>query len=178
MHGDIVEVPGAITPGEAEGFIARAEALGFAAAPVSTDAGPVMDAGTRSNARVMVDDARAAATLWDRVRGHVPAHVEGRAARGLNERLRFYRYDPGERFAVHRDGFFRRPDGERSFLTLLVYLNEGFEGGETTFLDGMRAIRPMTGAAVLFPHALWHEGSAVRRGRKYVLRSDVMYAAR
>ena len=38
-------------------------------------------------------------------------------------------------------------------------------------------VAPRTGQALLFRHALWHEGTPVLRGCKYVLRSDVLYAA-
>lgn len=55
----------------------------------------------------------------------------------------------------------------------MVYLNDDFEGGDTHFEH--LAIRPQTGMALIFVHELRHEGSAVVRGRKYVLRSDVMY---
>lgn len=64
--------------------------------------------------------------------------------------------------------------GRVSRLTLLVYLNDGFEGGATDFRDF--AVTPRTGDALLFVHDTWHEGQAVTRGHKYVLRSDVMYA--
>lgn len=62
-----------------------------------------------------------------------------------------------------------------------VYLNGGdFEGGETTFYDDegneQCRIRPYAGLVVLFDHDILHEGSPVRQGRKYVLRSDIMYS--
>ena len=48
---------------------------------------------------------------------------------GLNERLRFLRYEPGEKFEPHLDGSFVRTDGDkagdRSFVTVLLYLNTG-----------------------------------------------------
>ncbi|MBU7587533.1 MAG: 2OG-Fe(II) oxygenase [Nostoc sp. TH1S01] len=102
---------------------------------------------------------------------------------GLNERFRFYRYNPGQRFAIHHDGSYRRPNGEESLLTFMIYLNDGFEGGETRFHFYSRfaenlpsiAVVPVTGTALCFVHDLVHEGTAVIQGRKYVLRSDVMY---
>jgi hypothetical protein len=48
---------------------------------------------------------------------------------GLNERFRFYRYDPGQHFAPHMDGCYQRANGEESQFTFLVYLNDGFVGG-------------------------------------------------
>ena len=49
---------------------------------------------------------------------------------GLNERLRLYRYDVGQQFDWHMDGYYERDNGDRSFFTFMVYLNDGFEGGE------------------------------------------------
>jgi prolyl 4-hydroxylase len=159
---------------ECRGQIDRAEAIGFADAPVSTAAGMVMRPDVRNNTRVMVDDPDIAAFLWERARARVP-DVDGRAPVGLNERLRYYRYDPGQCFRPHTDGYFERASGERSFYTLLVYLNGDFEGGETD-VRGER-ITPAPGLALFFRHHLEHEGRTLVRGRKYVLRSDVMFAA-
>lgn len=101
--------------------------------------------------------------------------LEGRQAIGLNERFRFYRYDPGQQFATHMDGSFVRQNGERSLLTFMVYLNDAFEGGETVIIE--TTVKPQKGMALIFQHALVHEGAVVISGRKYVLRSDVMYGA-
>jgi prolyl 4-hydroxylase len=58
-----------------------------------------------------------------------------------------------------------------------VYLNDGFEGGETAFHEGVHFLRvtPERGKALVFYHRQIHEGMPVLRGRKYVLRTDVMY---
>src|SRR6185436_6714053 len=98
---------------------------------------------------------------------------------GLNERIRYYRYEPHQYFAWHYDGCFSRSDIEESKLTLMIYLNDDFEGGETKFnvkyVYDEIVIKPEKGMALLFIHNLFHEGSAVKSGIKYVLRSDVMY---
>jgi len=95
---------------------------------------------------------------------------------GANERLRCYRYRPGQRFGPHFDGAFQRSDNERSILTFIIYLNEGFEGGETTFLDLGEAVGPRTGLGLFFQHPVLHEGSEVTSGVKYAIRSDIMYS--
>ena len=74
----------------------------------------------------------------------------------------------------------------RSRLTFLIYLNDGFEGGCTTFYTpssagGLRArgVQPRAGSVLCFPQgnsaSLLHEGSAVTRGTKDVIRTDVLY---
>ena len=167
-----------LSPVECAALVDAAEAVGFADAPITTHMGFVMMPELRNNTRVMVDDPARAAALWERLREVVPARMGRWAARGLNERLRYYRYEPGQRFAWHYDGAFDRGDGECSRLTLMLYLNEGFAGGETQFdVDPPVSVRPETGAALLFAHRVRHQGASVLSGVKYVLRTDVMYRA-
>jgi len=175
----IYTIPDFLTADECDAWIARTEADGYDEAPVTTKSGPMMMKHVRNNTRFMFDSEPEALKLWDRLAMCYPEelYLEG-APVGLNERLRFYRYDPGQRFKLHRDGTYRRPNGERSHVTFLVYLNEGFEGGETrVFTSGEHVVRPQRGMALLFAHKLLHEGAEVSQGRKYVLRSDVMYRA-
>ncbi len=159
---------------ECDAYIALSEARRFRDAPIETSLGPVMMKDVRNNTRAIIDDPRLAQLVWERARLYVPSSLAGHRAIGVNERFRFYRYDPGQAFRWHRDGYFERPNGERSRLTLMIYLNDEFEGGETLFED--KIIRPVLGSALFFVHHLLHEGGEVKRGRKYVMRTDVMYA--
>ena len=173
----VFSIPGVLAADECTATIAQIEQLGFADAPISTPRGFVMRKDIRNNTRVMFDDVPLAAQLFTRLGEALPAQVCGRRAVGINERFRCYRYEPGQRFAPHYDGAYRRSPTERSELTLMVYLNEDFTGGTTAFHDFGVEATPRTGAALLFQHQLLHEGCVVRSGIKYVLRSDVMYAA-
>jgi predicted 2-oxoglutarate/Fe(II)-dependent dioxygenase YbiX len=170
---------GAFSAEECADFIRFAEGIGFHEAPITTSAGFVMAPEIRNNTRVIHDDERLAASLWERLRPAIPARIGGSVAVGLNERFRFYRYGPGEYFSWHYDGSFRRNDREHSLLTLMVYLDEGFEGGSTDF-DVRHALEPIQvvprrGMVLLFQHRILHRGAPVLRGVKRVLRTDVMY---
>ena len=158
-------------------MIRYAEGVGFAKAPITTPHGPQMREDIRNNTRVMVDEPQRAAWLFARLREHLPAELRGWRLTDLNERLRWYRYEPGERFEWHRDGWYRRSREERSRLTLMIYLSADFDGGETHVEIGGQqlSVVPEAGMAVWFPHQLMHTGAVVSRGRKYVLRTDVMY---
>jgi hypothetical protein len=165
---------------ECETFVTRSEAAGYGEATINTSLGVVMDKTVRDNARLIVDDPALATSLWQRLEPLVPPLIDQWRGQGLNERFRFYRYDPGQRFQPHYDGSFKRSAHERSELTFMVYLNEGFTGGETRFFGDdpaqLRfAVRPERGMALVFAHLQLHEGAAVVEGRKYVLRTDVMY---
>jgi prolyl 4-hydroxylase len=133
----------------------------------------------QKQSRLIVDDAGLGRTLWLRAQPFLPATINVWRAVGLNERFRFYRYDPGQKFAPHFDGCFERSDRERSQLTFMVYLNADFTGGETKFYDADQQlhviVRPEPGMALAFAHPQLHEGAEVVSGRKYVLRTDVMY---
>lgn len=168
-------VPTLLTADECQQFIARIEAGRPTAAPITTSAGFVMRPDIRNNSRVILDDRRLAAALFERLAAHVPRSLLRMHAVGVNERFRCYRYEPGQRFALHYDGTFARSPSERSLLTLLIYLNHDFVGGETAFPEQGECIRPQAGTALLFQHRILHEGCVVRSGVKYALRSDIMY---
>lgn len=171
----VATIADVLSPAECDAEIARIEALGPTAAPITTSRGFVMAPDIRNNERVMFDDAPLAERIYQRILAHLPATLSGMQPVGANERFRGYRYAPGQRFAPHYDGAFVRNDRERSLLTLIVYLDEACRGGDTNFLDFEIAVTPRRGMALLFQHLLLHEGAEVTDGRKYVLRSDVMY---
>jgi len=77
---------------------------------------------------------------------------------------------------------------QMSRLTFLLYLNEDFDGGETTFLVPEKddegtlnafPVKPVCGGILVFPHgtcsAPLHEGSPVLKRCKYVVRTEVEY---
>jgi prolyl 4-hydroxylase len=172
----IQTVPSVLDPAECEALIARIDAAGPRIAPINTPLGPSVRTSVRNNERVMFDDAALANRMYGRVASAAPPDIHGHRLVGANELLRCYRYRPGMRFAPHPDGAFERNELERSFYTMIVYLNEGFAGGQTTFLvEPEVVIQPRTGMALLFQHPIVHEGTLVTRGVKYVVRSDLMY---
>jgi predicted 2-oxoglutarate/Fe(II)-dependent dioxygenase YbiX len=174
ISDDIFTVSDFLEASECDGYIKLSETRGFGDAPIETSFGPTMMKDVRNNSRVMIDDPDLAQLIWERASLYVPKTLGGHRAIGVNERFRFYRYDLGQTFRWHRDGYFERPNRERSRLTLMVYLNDDFEGGHTKFEEAL--IKPVKGTALFFVHHLLHEGAQVTRGRKYVMRSDVMYS--
>ncbi|CAK9077200.1 Espin (Autosomal recessive deafness type 36 protein) (Ectoplasmic specialization protein) [Durusdinium trenchii] len=123
---------------------------------------------------------------------------------------RLYKYEQGDFSAPHFDRAYHERD-ERGRLTrfsafsIVLYLNDDFEGGSTTFfakdplvrpsrrgntpvVDPTRLrvqarVTPRRGDALIFPHGNFpgchpnplHEGSVVVRGSKSILRSDIMF---
>ncbi|KAJ9466626.1 hypothetical protein DIPPA_70216 [Diplonema papillatum] len=122
--------------------------------------------------------------LWQRLKPLLPP-FQGREAVGLFRKLRYYRYNKGQRFTEHVDVCERSP-GQQSEYTLLIYLNSEGEcdlsGGETIFYSTKKkelcSVSPLKGAVLLHAHGrrcLMHEGALVKKGFKYVFRTDVMY---
>lgn len=190
-----------LSPDECKAIIAAGETVTFLPdAPLREDG----DISILAHNFYWVTDTAFHDTLWSRISPFVPARVNGRVARGLNRRFRVYRYVPGAEYRTHIDGAWP-PSGilpddtyvydaspadkkQSSLFTFLIYLNDEFEGGETTFfLPAAREgtlnaypVRPVMGGGVVFPHgdtrgAILHEGTGVRKGAKYVIRTEVEY---
>ena len=65
-------------------------------------------------------------------------------------------------FQTHKDASYIRENGERSFITMLFYLNEGYKGGKTTFYkpngkDVNLEVIPKTGMILLHDHIIDHD---------------------
>lgn len=168
----VFAIPQLLNPTECETLVHLAEQARFLPAGVRTTEGQKSMPSVRNNERTMVESPPWVALLWQRLGGVGLPELDGEAAVGLPKDLRFYKYLPGHRFKMHKDGPWQE-DGLTSRLTCLVYLNEGFGGGATDFREFQ--VAPVTGTAILFVHDTWHEGALVNDGVKYVLRSDVMY---
>ena len=139
----------------------------------------------RKSDRVIIDaPPQLARELFARLRSALPeTTTDAKGARwrlaGLNPYLRVLRYRPGDFFLGHPDGHYpRQYTNRRSFMTVLLYLNEGYRGGFTTIYDSAgRAlpVAPRTGMALVHHHRVWHEVPMLREGVKHVIRTDVMY---
>ena len=165
-----------ITPEECKGLIKFSEDRGYEEALVRTRGqGEVMNKDYRDNDRVIWDNPQLAEQMFELVKGYLPPMIDGYEPIGLNERFRFYRYKDAQRFKPHMDGAFKRSDTEVSLITMLIYLNEGFEGGSTPLITLNEEVVPKEGMLLLFDHKILHAGMPVTNGVKYVLRTDVMY---
>jgi prolyl 4-hydroxylase len=102
------------------------------------------------------------------------------------ESLQGQMYEPGEYFKPHQDAFSGNSyeahagtAGNRTH-TLMIYLNDNFEGGETRFTNINTSVVPEIGKAVfwknidenknIIPESM-HEGCEVTSGKKYIITS-------
>lgn len=104
----------------------------------------------------------------------------------MGETIQGQRYAAGQQFKPHHDFFHtdqpywakQRDAGGQRTWTLMVFLNDPLEGGETNFPDAQIAITPRRGALLMWnnldvqgwpnPMSL-HQGMPVRAGLKYVI---------
>jgi predicted 2-oxoglutarate/Fe(II)-dependent dioxygenase YbiX len=75
------------------------------------------------------------------------------------------RYRPGDHYIAHKDSGL---DLDHRHFTVIAYLNDGFEGGNTYFPHLDYSTKPETGKLILFPSYYVHRAEPVLRGEKYV----------
>jgi prolyl 4-hydroxylase len=98
------------------------------------------------------------------------------------ERIQVTHYGEGQQFDAHYDslrhgGMDRGESGDR-LCTVILYLNDDFEGGATRFPRVHRRVRAERGKAVLFGNLTpdrryterlsWHCGETISRGEKWL----------
>jgi len=152
----------------------------------------------RSCFRKQFKDKELGEWLWQKIKSHVPNSLmmeedkEGEdeeideddeepepelffwQAVGLYDLPRCCKYSPGHHFASHYDYAVHPNPGEQSFFTFMLYLNEGFEGGETHFMDPndekkvVYTVVPKSGTGIMFLQGnipgLLHQGAKVIKG--------------
>ncbi|CAF3739602.1 unnamed protein product [Rotaria sordida] len=159
------------------------------------------DVQKRNNSRLVVMDDRFAQTLWQRLkfsnkitklvsnRKPLGFNVQGDwEISGVNKAMRLNKYRHNEHFAPHKDAQYAPSGDERSLLSLIIYLNDNYEKGETKFYfpkaapkfnmkgltieeeiqayggleNGYECVptKPKKGYAVLFTHNLLHAAMA------------------
>lgn len=124
----------------------------------------------------VIDDPVLALRLFYRLAKALPASREDAELAGLKPLLRCLRYLPGEGTEAHCDPARETADGQRSQLSVLVFLNDDFSGGAIEFPRTGRVVEPRVGRAIVFPHGAVHRDHAVERGRKFVLEAEVFYS--
>jgi predicted 2-oxoglutarate/Fe(II)-dependent dioxygenase YbiX len=96
----------------------------------------------------------------------ISAHV---GVQVYSDTIQVVRWD-GQAMPPHQDD--RHPNGAphntpwRAWASV-IYLNDGFEGGEIFFPETRKKYAPVTGSLVFFEGRVWHGVRAVTRGVRY-----------
>ncbi|CAE6464409.1 unnamed protein product [Rhizoctonia solani] len=220
-HKFTMVIDNLFTPEDCARYIAMVESekewevAGVGVVAANTQA---VDASYRHSGRILYDNEELASEIFEKLRpylkdieymDHSPLHrntykhVTNVPARwvGLNKRLRFLKYGPGQFFRRHYDGTYSTPDRKQiSYHTLQLYLNgstEGLKGGATRFwkmgdADGPEKrkaqpgmplrrfvdVEPRMGRVLVFEQCgMMHSGEEVTEGTKITIRTDLMFEA-
>jgi hypothetical protein len=197
---DSFELSNVLSDTECDAIVRLSDAIGFQRPTCGGGIGS-KEASPPPDRLVWVTDQAWCDQVYQRLKGRLPASIQGRPPVGINPRWRLYRYESGFALERHQDRSFKASgadehgelrydvlrDGSESLLTLLVYLNGGMQGGGTTLYERddaasvLAEVSPQPGAALLFPHgrnnpdSVWHAGMPLTAGCKYIIRTDVVY---
>jgi hypothetical protein len=83
------------------------------------------------------------------------------------------KYKIKDKFDYHVDGL----PGSTRFLSLLIYLNDSYYGGELEFNNFNLKIKPEKGSVIIFPSnfAFSHRSTSISDGTKYIITSFLNY---
>ena len=152
-------------------IIQDAEEIGFSKSEVIKDGKNVHDDYSRSSSTLWFNDIHG---ITEKLRNAVPTvgnlKLEG---------WQLLRYQVGEEFKAHYDCL-NKPN-DRLFTTI-IYLNDDYEGGGTSFPNTGETINPKQGKLVIWKNLInekcnpksLHAGNPVTKGTKYALLNWVM----
>lgn len=123
--------------------------------------------------RLVIDNNDIAVIIWERLPKEISLLKSGNfTPSSVNNEIRIYKYLEDDEFKEHFDSRCTISNTEMSFYSILIYLNDEFKGGETSFKTFQ--VLPEIGKLVMFPHQLLHAGQKVINGTKYILRTDLI----
>lgn len=154
--------------------------------------------------RICVIDSNFARLLWSRM-SHVIQKIKCKNEQWkplrINDCMRISEYpSPSIGFTPHYDNQYNESDTIKSFFSIVIYLNNGFDGGDTLFyecdeskLNGgitireeidinggidaykLTRIKPISGNGILFDHSFLHASDKIIKGTKYIIRTDLIF---
>jgi hypothetical protein len=220
LHGEqIFTLNDTLSQSECDKIILDANKKGWnLSSPSGGGHGRTGDEDPRTSKFCVLYDDDLSMKLWNIIKHHLPQNIGflekniyfNSQTQGtewspvdIYNKMRIYKYDEGDNFPEHIDykikrNVFRNEKEfvQQSFFTLLIYLNEDFEGGHTGYCPNHNGIHcrfirnvekqhskkdhqvnvtPKTGMAVVQDQNILHEGLAPLKGIKYILRTDIIH---
>ena len=134
----------------------------------------------RKSERSIIDNQDFSKFLYRKIFKYLPKKYNNIKIHSINNRFRFLKYNIGDYFIRHRDTNYQSPDGSISLITILIYLNENYEGAYTTFFSDPDdfsgyILKPKIGMVCLMDQSIGHEVNSLINGTKYVVRTEIMY---
>ena len=110
--------------------------------------------------------------FFERVKLQAPDNLKDKLIKP-NDLIYWSKYTPNSMFGLHTDTglYFNNKERLRTRYTLLIYLNDNYDEGETVFyndafIETIR-IKPEKYKCVVFDIDLFHKGTTVKNGKKY-----------
>lgn len=164
----IYQIQNAISPAVCRDYIQQGDRVGWSPTNIS-ELNPLF---SRSQTHISIGTQ----ALFAAIQHTAPPRLDGMEIISLVEqRTACMRYSEGEYFGLHTDSPFVAQDGACTKLSLVLYLNDDYSGGETFFPDLALEVNPEVGKVLLFPPNLHHMSKPIYRGTKYIVRSEVLY---
>lgn len=157
-----------LSPAECAEIVTFARASSaWSPATIYTQAGAASINAAVRRAEMLTEEALPAelAARWPEIKAR--AHrLGGDPSLSVGE-IQLVRYSPGGSFVTHLDAIDAPSEWRKR--SIVVYLNDDFAGGETTFSPLRVRVRPRAGYALRFPPYVAHAGETVERGEKFAL---------
>lgn len=164
----IYQIHNAVSPSVCRDYVQEGDRVGWSPTNIS-ELNPLF---SRSQTTIRIDTQ----ALFAAIQHTAPPRLNDMDIVSLVEqRTACMRYSEGEYFGLHSDAPFIAPDGAFTRLSLVLYLNDDYTGGETVFPDQALEVIPEVGKVLLFPPTLRHMSKPISRGTKYIVRSEVLY---
>lgn len=172
------------TTDECSKMIKMCEKIGFKQLPETSLS------SHRTNTRIELMQPTFAIDLFEKIKTHLPKSIkyEGKIwnLSGVNEKIRYCKYDCGQYFDKHIDGHLileKNNQTYQSFYTLMIYLNDvpKNSGGKTRFYthNGKQLVidyeyQPQSGDCICFDQEKLHDGENTNK-KKYIMRTEILY---
>lgn len=166
---------------ECEDLIKISEKRGYKTASLYTDSDGKehIEEDFRKSKRCIIDNEDFAKRLEKIIYKYIPKVYNNKKYHSINPRFRFLKYNEGGYFARHSDSYYKT-NTTISQITILIYLNDDYEGAYTTFYsspydkDGI-ILKPKKGMVCLMDQDIGHSVPELKSGTKYVIRTELMY---
>lgn len=123
-------------------------------------------------------DKQLSEKFFDLVNRHAVNKLGDNTLYGANKYIMTGKYIKNQQFGIHTDTglYFNLKENVQSKYTLLIYLNDDYEGGETVFYlnDEKIIIKPQKGKAIIFDMQIPHSSNLINNGIKYWIGCEIL----
>lgn len=131
--------------------------------------------------RIIIDSLPFAKVLEKKLKYFIPININNYQFEYVNPRFRFLKYEDSGHFIRHKDENYVSKNNEISLITILIYLNDNYEGANTKFFSNScdeigLSLKPENGMVCIMEQNIEHEVPKIEKSIKYVIRTELMYS--